>query len=442
MSYNAGTKGILTIAPNAGGFSSIIDATGLSADRTITLPNSSGTLGFGSGDFVGPSSSTDNAIVRFDSTTGKLGQNSAVTIADTTGIITVPASSGITSLGRLNLLSGGNGADIYIIGADATTSGSVGGRVEIDGGTGGASSAAGGEIYIHGGMGGTTAGNGGDIRLQPGFPTGGGTFGKLKFVNSAGFNAIMDLASVASTDKTFTFPNLTGTFILGGTGTTDNAIPRADGTTSGLLQSSGITIDDSNNLTTAGVIVAGAGSVTAVTYGRDTNAGTGMYFTSSVAVGIAANGTQRALINATGLTVTGKVISTGVMQTPDGTKTLPAYGFTSSNSSGLFWDAAAHEVSITAENTLIMSLVASDPTITFWNNAGKRAIFQLASILADATFTFPNQTGTIALTTGQTYSVSNVTTDRTYNANSTTIDELADVLGTLISDLRSAGIVL
>lgn len=41
-----------------------------------------------SGDVVGPASSTDNAIVRFDGTTGKLIQDSAVTIADTTGDIT------------------------------------------------------------------------------------------------------------------------------------------------------------------------------------------------------------------------------------------------------------------------------------------------------------------------------------------------------------------
>lgn len=57
------------------------------------------------------------------------------------------------------------------------------------------------------------------------------------------------------------------------------------------------------------------------------------------------------------------------------------------------------------------------------------------------TVTFQNQSGTMALTTGQTYSASNVTTDRTYDANATTLDELADVLGTLIADLRSGGIV-
>jgi hypothetical protein len=38
-----------------------------------------------SGDVVGPASSTDNALARFDGTTGKLIQNSVVTIADSTG---------------------------------------------------------------------------------------------------------------------------------------------------------------------------------------------------------------------------------------------------------------------------------------------------------------------------------------------------------------------
>ena len=46
---------------------------------SFTVTNSAPSLG---GDVVGPASSTDNAIVRFDSTTGKLVQNSGVTISD------------------------------------------------------------------------------------------------------------------------------------------------------------------------------------------------------------------------------------------------------------------------------------------------------------------------------------------------------------------------
>lgn len=69
-----GVKGLVP-APAAG------DAAAskfLKADGTWTAPA-------GSGDVVGPASSTDNAIARYDGTTGKLIQDSVVTIADTTG---------------------------------------------------------------------------------------------------------------------------------------------------------------------------------------------------------------------------------------------------------------------------------------------------------------------------------------------------------------------
>lgn len=60
---------------------------------SVTITASGGS---GSGDVVGPASSTDNAVVRFDGTTGKLVQNSAVTIADTSGNITAGTYNGNT----------------------------------------------------------------------------------------------------------------------------------------------------------------------------------------------------------------------------------------------------------------------------------------------------------------------------------------------------------
>ena len=52
------------------------------------------------GDVTGPASSTDNAVARFDSTTGKLIQNSTVIIDDTgatTGVTTLAASTSVTT---------------------------------------------------------------------------------------------------------------------------------------------------------------------------------------------------------------------------------------------------------------------------------------------------------------------------------------------------------
>ena len=48
------------------------------------------------GDIAGPASATDNAIVRFDATTGKLVQNSLVTISDS-GFISSPAGLAVTN---------------------------------------------------------------------------------------------------------------------------------------------------------------------------------------------------------------------------------------------------------------------------------------------------------------------------------------------------------
>jgi hypothetical protein len=77
-------------------------ATKVASQQSTKAYITSQIIASGSGDVVGPSSATDNAIARFDLTTGKLIQNSVVTIADTTGnmagvgtinTLTLPASN-------------------------------------------------------------------------------------------------------------------------------------------------------------------------------------------------------------------------------------------------------------------------------------------------------------------------------------------------------------
>jgi hypothetical protein len=90
------TDGQLLIGNSTG--NTLTKAT-LTAGSGITITNGSGSISIaasGGGDVAGPASSTDNAIARFDSTTGKIIQNSVVTIADTTGNV---AGVGTLSLG-------------------------------------------------------------------------------------------------------------------------------------------------------------------------------------------------------------------------------------------------------------------------------------------------------------------------------------------------------
>ena len=103
----------------------------LASSYTLTLPVDDGTNGqalvtdgngvlswfsAASGDVYGPASATDNAVARYDGTTGKIIQNSAVTIADTTGdmagvgTLTLNSTLGVKTAAsaEYNILVGGN----------------------------------------------------------------------------------------------------------------------------------------------------------------------------------------------------------------------------------------------------------------------------------------------------------------------------------------------
>ena len=76
-----------TVQIRAGANSGVTLAVNQSA--TVSYDSVAGDYVLVGGNVVGPASATDNAVVRFDGTTGKLVQNSVVTIADSTGDVAV-----------------------------------------------------------------------------------------------------------------------------------------------------------------------------------------------------------------------------------------------------------------------------------------------------------------------------------------------------------------
>ena len=151
------TSGALKLYNSASANSVTIASGNNTAAWTMTLPTDDGTNGQllqtdGSGnlswftntavgDVVGPASSTDNAVVRFDGTTGKLVQNSAVTIADTTGDITGGKYNGLTISTTTGTFTIANGKTLAVdntltfVGTDSSTvSFGAGGTVLYSGG--------------------------------------------------------------------------------------------------------------------------------------------------------------------------------------------------------------------------------------------------------------------------------------------------------------------
>lgn len=109
---------------------SVIVVTG-GSDGDVLTRQSDGTyapetLSAASGDIVGPASATDNAVVRFDSTSGKLVQNSSLTIDDS-GHVTTGGNFIVPSI------SSGSHSHKICVGAYGTISETGGGLAYITG---------------------------------------------------------------------------------------------------------------------------------------------------------------------------------------------------------------------------------------------------------------------------------------------------------------------
>ena len=134
-------------------------------------------------------------------------------------IITGNATFGDNSGGQINIATGdgigsrGGGELVIETGVGGATGN--GGLLFLYGGAGGATSGAGGDITLTAGdaQGGNS--NGGSLYFVSGVKTGSGTKGKLLFKDGGSrFYAILNTANITTSNKTFTFPDISGTLTL------------------------------------------------------------------------------------------------------------------------------------------------------------------------------------------------------------------------------------
>jgi hypothetical protein len=224
LNFIEGTNVTLTVADNAGNSS---------ADITI---NSTGGAPDLDGYVVGPASATDTALVRFDGTTGKLVQDSGITVDGSDNISNAGTYNGVTVEGHASRHESGGADEIslaglinldgYVVGPASATDTAI---VRFDGTTGKLVQDSG--ITIDGSDNISNAGTYNGVTVE-------GHASRHEF---GGADEI-DLTGLITLDG----------YVVGPASATDTALVRFDGTTGKLVQNSGITIDGSDNISNAG----------------------------------------------------------------------------------------------------------------------------------------------------------------------------------------------
>jgi hypothetical protein len=250
---NDGTAGESLVGTKVGSNLGVLGAEA-GANITITPNLTNKTLVYactasGSGDVVGPASSTDNAVARYDLATGKLLQNSAVTIDDSGNIATsgtvdgvdISTDSSTNSSHRSNTanphatdvgnLGSGTLAELNTAITDATLDTSSASRTPSGSASGDLTGTYPSPTVVQANLDPVNMDSGSATNTQ--VPTANGS-GGITWANQIGGGGSGDVVGPASA--------------------TDNAVARYDTTTGKLLQNSAATIDDSGNIATSGTV--------------------------------------------------------------------------------------------------------------------------------------------------------------------------------------------
>lgn len=263
------TSGTVTVQPaNAAGTWTLTLPVDDGLNGQFLKTDGTGVTSWATGSGGGGTPGGNDTDIQFNDS-GSFGGEDTFTFDKSTNTVTLGAEDSFATILAPDATTTDTNGGSLLVSSGAGDGAADGGDMDFTSGSGGATSGKGGDLKMYAAPATGGDSDGGDLILRAGNKSGAGTAGRFIFeaLSATQNRGILNFDNVTSTDKTFTFPNVSGTIALTSTSVPtyyldyDYIIYKSGSNTIGIKTADGSTVSsNTNSATVINAVIAASAS--------------------------------------------------------------------------------------------------------------------------------------------------------------------------------------